>query len=122
MRFRLSSQPTSQTLFDNRRFSVVTAYNPRSQLLEKAENQARHQQLEADVLALGWQSAPSLGSSPSGDWIEHGLLIWDAPLELVLDLARRYGQHAILFAEAGQVALVWCESGELEWFFVLSAD
>ncbi len=115
IQFTLSSEATTDVLFAGRKFIIITAYNPRSQQLPELVNNVRHEVLEADVAKNDWQFAPSLGVSPDGEWQEVGFVIFDQPLEEMIALAKTYGQHAILYGEAGKVALAWSETAELEW-------
>ena len=109
-------------LYGGRRFSLITAANPRSEAWNNADNAGRNRQMQLEIAAKGWAFEASIGSSPSGDWLEHGFLIWDAPLDEVVQIGRRYEQNAICHGEAGRVALVWCDDSELEWFYAKTAS
>ena len=100
-----------------RRFTLVTAANPRSEAWSDADNAGRNQQMQLEIAANGWAFETSVGSSPQGDWREQGFLIWDAPLDEIVSVGRKFGQNAICYGEAGRVALVWCDDGQLEWFY-----
>ena len=112
-----SPEASGLELYGGRAFALVTAANPRSEAWSDADNARRNANMQLEIAARGWAFEASLGSSPHGDWREHGLLIWDAPLEDVLKIGQSYGQNAICYGEAGRVALVWCDDGELEWFY-----
>ena len=108
-------------LYGGRRFALITAANPRSEAWSEADNDQRNAEMRLEIVAKGWTFAESVGSSPNGDWREYGCLIWDAPLDQVVNIGREYGQNAICYGEAGRVALVWCDSCELEWFYAKPA-
>jgi hypothetical protein len=115
--FQFAQDNVGLVLYGGKRFTLITAANPRSQNLSDAENAERNAQLRARLEASGRRFEASLGSSPSGDWQEHGFLIWDAPLVEVLRLGRAFGQNAIVYGELGRVALAWCDDELLEWFY-----
>ena len=104
-------------LYDGRRFALITAANPRSEAWSEADNAERNQRMQLEIVAKGWAFEESVGSSENGDWREQGFLIWDAPLDEVVKIGREYGQNAICYGYAGRVALVWCDDGDLEWFY-----
>jgi hypothetical protein len=114
--FQYSSEPTDFRLFDGRTFSLMTAANPRSEPFSDADNDARNLEMQAVMESKGWSLEPSEGVSPAGEWREPGFLIWDAPLEKVLQVGRNFGQNAVVYGTDGRIALAWCDDGELEWF------
>jgi hypothetical protein len=115
--FTLSRELTGVTLFDGRSFAIITAHNPRSEAFSKEENNKRHQQLLAHVNQKNYSYDKSLGQSPDGSWQEEGLVLFDIDLKTSLHLGRHFEQHAILYGENNKVALAWCESEKLEWFY-----
>ncbi len=81
---------------------VVTAYNPRSVVLADAENQARHVELTELLAARGYDHALGEGRDPTGDWKpELECVVFGIPLEVGLELARRFEQNAIVFVTRG---------------------
>jgi Protein of unknown function (DUF3293) len=113
--FQFSDLETGATLYNGRRFCLVTAANPRSEALPEARNDALNLEMKSRLNSRGWAFTDSLGHDPTGTWREPGFLIWDATLEEVLALGRDFGQNAIVYGESGRVALAWCDTGELEW-------
>jgi Protein of unknown function (DUF3293) len=120
--FTLSAEETGVVLFQGQCFALITAQNPFSQPLSDTENVKRNDQMRLEIEARGWAHGDSSGSSPGQAWREDGFVIWDAPLEHVLELGRRYGQNAIVYGEADRVALGWCATNELEWFYPSTFD
>jgi hypothetical protein len=115
--FTLSKEATGVALFDGRSFTIITAHNPRSEAFSKEDNDQRHHALLAHVRAKNYNVDSSLGQSPDGSWQEEGLVLFDIDLKTSLHLGRHFEQHAILYGENNKVALAWCESEKLEWFY-----
>jgi Protein of unknown function (DUF3293) len=116
-RFMLSSTDQGLEFYDGRRFSVLTAANPFSQSFSDAENAARNDNLKLELEELGFEFDWSYGEQADQSWREDGFVIFDAPLEVTLELARKFEQNAILYGIDSKVALAWCDNEELEWFF-----
>jgi Protein of unknown function (DUF3293) len=116
-RFMLSSTDQGLGLYDGRRFSILTAANPFSQQFSDAENAARNNSLKLEIEELGFEFDWSYGEQADQSWREDGFVIFDAPFEVTLELARKFEQNAILYGEESKVALAWCDNEELEWFF-----
>lgn len=91
-------------------FALLTAWNPRSAPLDRALNDNRDAALRAQLDAAGWMYLPARGEGPDG-WMEESLAILDIPLPEALNLARQYGQNAIVWGNGRQIELVTC-SGE----------
>jgi hypothetical protein len=90
---------------------VITAWNPRSEPLPPEINTARQRRLQAvaTTLQARW-TATALGRSVDGSWSEDCLAIADADEEAVLELARRFEQHAIYAWTPDERAVVWASS------------
>jgi hypothetical protein len=116
-RFTLSSEDMELELFTGRRFSVLTAANPFSKQLSDSENAARNLDMKLEIEKLGFDFEWSYGEQSDHSWREDGFVIFDAPLEVTLELGRKFEQNAILYGVDSRVALAWCDNGELEWFF-----
>jgi hypothetical protein len=74
---------------------VITAFNPRSRLLRRGENEERNRLLAADLERAGLRYVPAVGRSPDDSWSEDSFAVVDAEPEQILDLARRYDQNAV---------------------------
>ena len=118
LRFTLSSTDFGITVFEGRRFCLLTAANPFSQELTLAENGERNLELERQIKALGLGYSWSYGEQSDSSWREDGFVIFDVSLETAMLLARTFDQNAILYGQDARVALAWCDNEELEWFFV----
>ncbi len=115
--FTLSQKETGANLFGGRAFTLVTAQNPQSTLLSDEENRERNERLEQHLLDQEYEFGSSTGESPVGDWREEGFTVFDLSLEDALALGSQFGQHAVVYGRGERVALAWCESGRLEWFY-----
>jgi Protein of unknown function (DUF3293) len=118
-RFRLTTADSSFQLLEGRRFSILTAANPFSRQLPDDENAVRNLELKLEIEKSGFEFDWSYGEQADQSWREDGFVIFDAPLEVTLELARKFEQNAILYGEDSKVALAWCDNEELEWFFAL---
>ncbi len=86
-------------------WAYITAWNPGSRQLSRQENDARHQQLKNDVAALGFEVFEGEGFPMNIAWPpERSLLVFGISMQEAIAIGRRYGQHAIVFGEAGRKA------------------
>ncbi len=92
-------------------WAFVTACNPYSQQLPDADNSIRMCHLVADLSIAGYRFFSGEGASRSGDWSpEPSLLIIGIGQEYAIQIARRYGQLAIVCGRDSQPArLVWTD-------------
>lgn len=115
--FTLSSTDQGLSLYRGRSFGILTAANPFSQPFSDAENAARNKQMKLEIEQLGFEFDWSAGEQADQSWREDGFVVFDAPLAVTLELARKFEQNAILHGVDSKVALAWCDNEELEWFF-----
>jgi hypothetical protein len=87
---------------------VITAWNPRSDPLPVELNAARQRRLRAvaSTLHARW-IVEAVGRSADGSWSEDSLAIADADEAAILDLARRFEQHAVYAWTPRERAVVW---------------
>jgi uncharacterized membrane protein YgaE (UPF0421/DUF939 family) len=90
-------------------WAYVTAHNPNAARLSDAQNARRKADLERDVSAMGLTFFRGEAVAEDGSWPpEPSLLVLGVAREAAVALARKYGQLAILYGEAGQPAqLLW---------------
>ena len=88
----------------------ITAWNPHSKPLPPPENRQAQDALEWAV-RIRYSYLPGMGVGTDGDWPpEVGLFIFGIPEAEAVELARRFGQNAIVVGRKGKPArLVWCE-------------
>ncbi len=91
-----------------KRFAILTAYNPRSMLLPRRVNEQRHVVLR-DLLILGcYRVEPCVGSEaePEGVWREPAYLVHNMDREEAISFGRVFRQNTILFAQNGRPELI----------------
>ena len=89
-------------------FCIVTAYNPRSMLLPRKVNDARHAVMR-DLLILGcYRVEPAVGSEaePEGVWREPAYLVHNMEREEAISFGRVFRQNTILYAQNGRPELI----------------
>jgi hypothetical protein len=78
---------------------IITAWNPFSQNLPAKENQARQDELKANLKKRGLICIDGIGKHPSNNWPgEVSVLALGLDLEAAKSLARHYEQHAFVWA------------------------
>jgi transcriptional regulator with XRE-family HTH domain len=92
---------------------VITAFNPRSRLLRRSENEERNRMLRADLDRAGLRYVGALGRSPDSSWSEDSFAVIDADPEQVLDLASRYQQNAFFAWTRRHRMIVWGDGEQL---------
>ena len=101
---------------------VITAWNPRSRLLESSENLQRHRQLLQQLKAAGEEIHEGTGSAADGSWAEEGIARIGQSLESSIEIGKEWQQDAIWEWHPQGLAAVECESGQRhEWGWVLAA-
>jgi transcriptional regulator with XRE-family HTH domain len=88
---------------------VITAFNPRSRLLRRGENEERNRLLRADLNREGLRFVEAVGRSPDSSWSEDSFAVIGANLEQILDLARHYQQNAIFEWHRAGRATMWTD-------------
>lgn len=83
---------------------VITAWNPFSQSLPYAENQARQAKLEQELQQAGWQSIPAVGRHPTNGWPpEAGCFVEGMSEEAASEWGRIYEQNAVVWCGADAI-------------------
>lgn len=77
-------------------WSLITAYNPYSQLLSKCDNMIRQLELTKQVLASDINYYYGIGRSSDDQWRKHSLCLYDVLYSQAVSLGRSYDQHAII--------------------------
>jgi len=90
-------------------YAFMTPYNPHSNALPAVENEARMTDLLKVLRGRGIPFVPAEGRDPAGEWpTEHGVFLFDQPATEVHELARSFGQNAVVEGTLGGVGfLVW---------------
>ncbi|MDV6374750.1 DUF3293 domain-containing protein [Deinococcus arenicola] len=106
-RFRLASKPCSAApSWAVGTWAIVTAWNPGGQPQPAADN------LRAENKLLAWvvprSHLPAVNGE--GEWAEPSVILPGLDLRQTAELARQFGQAAVLFGVGRRVALVWLEA------------
>lgn len=90
-------------------WAFITACNPFSNPLSDRENQERMLDLERHIRSGGWRFMPGYGKGDDGQWpAEPSMLVVDISPDDAVDVARKYGQNAIVYGRRGDPArLLW---------------
>ena len=91
-----------------RKFAVLTAYNPRSMLLPRRVNEQRHLVMR-DLLILGcYRVEPCVGaeSEPEGVWREPAYIVHAMDRDEAIAFGRVFRQNTIVYAQNGRPELI----------------
>ena len=84
---------------------ILTAWNPQSQPLTDAENQARQARLEQQLQQAGWHWVPTLAAHPHNGWPpEPGCFIEGMTADAASAWGRRHDQNAVVCCGPDAVA------------------
>lgn len=89
-------------------FAILTAYNPRSMLLPRRVNEARHMVLR-DLLVLGCfrvEQCLGVDDGPDGVWREPAWLVHGIDKEEAVMFGRAFRQNTIVFSRGGRPELI----------------
>jgi alpha/beta superfamily hydrolase len=93
----------------HRHWAVLSACNPGSQALSAEDNRGRIEALRREIEQAGSRRFEMTARDPDAEWPdETGELLCDPPTGFAEELARRYGQNAIVRGQLGATPeLVW---------------
>ena len=92
-------------------FCIVTAYNPRSMLLPRKVNDARHAVMR-DLLILGCyrvEACVGYEEEPEGTWREPSWLVHDIERDEAIAFGRVFRQNTIVFCRNARPEIVVCD-------------
>ncbi len=104
----IATDPSMLPELLQRPFAILTAYNPRSMLLPKRVNDARHQVLR-DLLILGVyrvEHAVGYEDEPEGVWREPAWLVHSMDRDEAISFGRVFRQNTIVYCRNGRPELV----------------
>ncbi len=86
----------------------ITGWNPFGKRAALAANDARNHAMARILAARGYTVLPHQGVGAGGDWAEDGFFVLDMRVATARNLARAFGQLAIVSIARGRKAeLVW---------------
>ena len=86
-------------------FAIITAYNPRSEVLTDARNARRQDLLEQQLITQGLDYAHILAGDRKLEYTEVSLAV-DCDLHKAIELASTYSQNAIFYVDEDSLLLV----------------
>ena len=89
-------------------FAILTAYNPRSMLLPRRVNEARHQVMR-DLLILGCyrvEHCVGYDEEPEGVWREPAWVVHGVDRDEAIQYGRTFRQNTIVYCRDGRPELV----------------
>lgn len=91
-------------------WAFITAWNPGSMRLPRAENERNNRDLLERLQRMGYEAIPGEGAGDDGSWEpEASFLVPGLPLDAALELGRFYRQMAVLVGTRGSVPkILWC--------------
>lgn len=94
-----------------REWAILTAWNPASKVLTPRENGERQAALECRLLEEGLEPYAGENEADDGAWpVEETCFVPNISLALAREMARQFGQNAILAGAVGEAAkLVWID-------------
>lgn len=107
-RTSMDSHSQSDWPFGTEIIHVVTAWNPRSQLLQVAENHLRNQNLLEILDKHGMPHLPCRGQACNGSWYEDGFAILGISTEVARELGAMFEQNAIFKLDGQEISLIDC--------------
>ncbi len=91
---------------------VITAWNPGDERPNSEINEARNEQLRADISALGFDALAALGSDPNSSHSEKSWAVVDLTDNAAVELGKKYGQVAVFRITESCQSVLGCLS---EW-------
>lgn len=91
-----------------KKFALLTAYNPRSMLLPRRVNEQRHQVMR-ELLILGCyrvEQCVGYEDEPEVSWREPAWLVHDIDKQEAIDFDRTFRQNSIVFCENSRPELI----------------
>ncbi|MGD1865407.1 MAG: DUF3293 domain-containing protein [Phormidesmis sp.] len=95
--------------YDQISWALITAWNPYSQVLSEAKNEARNVALEGEIQQLERPYLKALGKDPLGEWLsEESFFMLGIGREDAIALGKKFEQNAILYGSLTlQPQLIW---------------
>ncbi len=86
----------------------ITGWNPFGKRADAAANDTRNRSLARILAARGYRTLPHQGIGSDGNWAEDGFFVRDMRVATARNLARAFGQLAIVAIARGRKAeLIW---------------
>jgi hypothetical protein len=80
-------------------WAFVTAWNPLPDILSKAENEKRNEDLQRQLLDQGYSIHKGIGISKDQNWSEESFFIENIQLEDARSISAKFGQLAFVYGD-----------------------
>lgn len=100
--------PSTLPALLQKEFAIITAYNPRSMLLPRRVNEARHQVMR-DLLVMGSfrvEHCVAFEEEPEGVWREPSWVVYNISRDEAISVGRTFRQNGVIFASGGRPELI----------------
>jgi hypothetical protein len=87
---------------------VITAWNPGDERPSSEINEARNQELRAEISARGLEALEALGSDPNSPHAEKSWAVVGMTDDTAIELGRKYGQVAVFFITRARQWVLGC--------------
>ena len=94
--------------FLEKKFAIITAYNPKNLILNSFLNFIRNTELEGLIKALGYEYMSSIGEL--FDYNEKSFIIYDISLKEALSIAKQFDQDSIFYNDTTEISIIKCEN------------
>jgi hypothetical protein len=91
-----------------RKFTIITAYNPKHIIFNDFTNFLRNSELQKDIVKLGYEHYLSIGELFY--YSERGFIVYDISKEEALKLGRKYNQHSIFYNSGEDISITECDT------------
>ena len=93
-----------------RKFAIITAYNPQNLILNSFLNFIRNSELEGLIKALDYDYMTSIGEL--FDYNEKSFIVYDISLKDALDIALQFDQESIFYNSTREISIIKCDTKE----------
>jgi hypothetical protein len=90
-------------IFRSLKLAFITAWNPLPDILSKAENEQRNEDLQQYLLDRGYPIHKGIGISKDQTWSEESFFIENIELEDARTASAKFGQLAFVYGERKHV-------------------
>ncbi|GIU21595.1 DUF3293 domain-containing protein [Shewanella schlegeliana] len=105
----------TQSLSSQLSFAIITAHNPRGEVLTPCQNGLLDRQLQHEIYRLGLPYRAMIGSSQDRKHMEKSWVVATDKASAI-ELGRLFNQNAIYYVEADKLQLVPCLLAKEEAF------
>ncbi len=94
----------------NRKFAIITAFNPKDLILNNFLNFIRNTELESLIKTLKYDYMTSIGEL--FDHSEESFIIYDIEKTDAIDIAKQFDQDTIFYNSSEEITITKCDDGK----------